>query len=158
MYVVYGYFVFQLVLLTWQGWYNTKIVLSAMANKRWHVLLSADDIWMGFWIHGDMLMHTDVIGWHSGLYENIRSINSLRLRQNGCYFADNIFKCIFFNENVWIVIKISLNFILKCPINNILAMVEIMACPRPGYKPLSEPICVTLPQCVKTWPFLYKIS
>ena len=25
--------------------------------------------------------------------------NTLRLRPNGCHFADNIFKCIFFNEN-----------------------------------------------------------
>ena len=38
---------------------------------------------------------------------------TLRPKQNGCYFADNIFKCIFFNENVWIPIKISLKFVPK---------------------------------------------
>ena len=32
--------------------------------------------------------------------------------------TDNIFKCIFLNENVWISIKISLKFVLKGPINN----------------------------------------
>ena len=52
-------------------------------------------------------------------------------------FADDIFKCIFFNENIWIVIKISLNFVPKGPINNISSLVQIMAWRRPGDKPLS---------------------
>ena len=26
--------------------------------------------------------------------------NTLRPRQNGCHFADDVFKCIFFNENL----------------------------------------------------------
>ena len=38
-------------------------------------------------------------------------------------FADNIFKCIFLNENVSILIKILLKFVHKGPINNIPAMV-----------------------------------
>ena len=38
-------------------------------------------------------------------------------------FADDIFKCIFLNENVWISIKISLKFVPKGPIDNILALV-----------------------------------
>ena len=33
-------------------------------------------------------------------------LNTLRPRQNGRHFADDIFKCIFLNENVWIPIKI----------------------------------------------------
>ena len=32
---------------------------------------------------------------------------------------DDIFKCIFLNENVWIMIKITLKFVSKGPINNI---------------------------------------
>ena len=84
--------------------------------------------------------------------------NTLRPRQDGRHFADDIFKCIFLNENVWIPIKISLKFVPKGPINNIPAMVQIMAWRRPGDKPLSEPmvvslpmhICVTRPQWVKT--------
>ena len=39
--------------------------------------------------------------------------NSLRLRQNGHYNADDIFKCIFLNENVWIPTIISLKFVPK---------------------------------------------
>ena len=53
--------------------------------------------------------------------------------------ADDIFKRIFLNENVIISIKISLKFIPKGPINNIPALVQIMAWRQPGDKPLSEP-------------------
>ena len=34
------------------------------------------------------------------------SINTLRPRQNGCHFPDNIFKRIFLNENVQISINV----------------------------------------------------
>ena len=73
------------------------------------------------------------------------SFNSLRPRQNGRHFADDIFKCIFLNENVWIRIKISLKCVSKGPINNIPALIQIMALRRPGDKPLSEPMMVSLP-------------
>ena len=45
--------------------------------------------------------------------------NTLRPRQNGHNFADDIFKCIFLNENVWIPIKISMKFVPEGPVNNI---------------------------------------
>ena len=84
-------------------------------------------------------------------------VNTLRPRRNEQYFADDIFKRIFFNENVWISIEISLKFVHKGPINNIPALVQIMAWRRSGDKSLSEPmmvslpthICVTRPQWVK---------
>ena len=38
--------------------------------------------------------------------------------QNGCHFADNIFKCIFVNEKFCIPIQISLKFVPKDPIDN----------------------------------------
>ena len=56
-----------------------------------------------------------------------------------------MFKRISFNENVWISIKISLKFVPKCPINNIPALVQIMAWRRSGDKPLSEPMMVNFP-------------
>ena len=56
-----------------------------------------------------------------------RPINTLRPRQNGSYFPDDIFKLIFLNENAWISIKISLTFVPKGPISNIPALVKIMA-------------------------------
>ena len=86
----------------------------------------------------------------------LNALNTLRSRQNRHHFADDIFKCIFFNENAWILIQISLKFVPKGPINNIPASVQIMAWRRPGDKRLSEPmmarlpthICVTQPQWV----------
>ena len=54
--------------------------------------------------------------------------------------AYNIFKCIFLNENFSILIKISLKFVPKGPIDNNLALVQIMAWRRIGDKPLSEPM------------------
>ena len=90
-------------------------------------------------------------------------VNTLRPRQNGRHFADDIFKYIFLNENIWILIKISLKFVPKGPINNIPALVQIMAWRRPGDKPLSEAmvvsllthICITRPQWVKK-PYCHK--
>ena len=83
----------------------------------------------------------------------------MRPRQNGRHFPDDIFNCIFLNENVWISNKISLKFVPKGQINNIPALVHIMAWCRPGDKPLSEPIivsllthiCITRPQWVNIY-------
>ena len=96
-------------------------------------------------------------------------LNKLRPRQNGCHFPDNIFKRIFLNQNVRLPINISLKFVPKGPINNIPALVQIMAGRRPGDKPLSETVlvsllthmCVTQPQWVKVksmvnWPHCTK--
>ena len=82
--------------------------------------------------------------------------NTLRPRQNGRHFADDLFQCISVNKNIWISIKISLKFIPKRAIYNIPALVQIMAWRRLGDKRLSEPmiarlpthICVTRPQWV----------
>ena len=81
---------------------------------------------------------------------------ALRPRQNGRHFADDTFKPIFLNENIRLLIKISLKFVPKLPINNIPTLVQVMAWRRSGDKPLSESmmvcllthICVTRPQWV----------
>ena len=39
-------------------------------------------------------------------------VDTLRPKQNGRQFVDDIFKCIFVNENVWISMKISLKLFL----------------------------------------------
>ena len=83
--------------------------------------------------------------------------NTLRQKQNGRHFPDDIFKCIFLNEKVRISIMISLRFVSKGRINNIPALVQIMAWRQSGDKPLSEAtlvslltqICITRPQWVK---------
>ena len=98
---------------------------SVLLYQQSSVLKQVDDVpcVQTFWI-----VHTD--------------INTLRPRENGRHFADDIFKRIFFNENVWIPIKISLKFVPQGPINNIPALIQIMAWRRPGAKPLSGPMMV----------------
>ena len=90
--------------------------------------------------------------------EKSSNFNTLRPRQDGRHFPDDILKCIFLNENVWISLTISLKCVRKIQINNIPSLVQIMAWRRPGDKPLSEPmmvsllthICVTRSQWVNT--------
>ena len=71
-------------------------------------------------------------------------VNTLRLRQTGSRFSHDIFKRIFLNEKVWILIKISLKVIPKGPVNYIPALVQIMAWCLLGDKPLSEPMMISL--------------
>ena len=55
------------------------------------------------------------------------ALNTLRPRQDGRHFPDEILRWIFLNENLWILINISLKFVPRVPINNIPALVQIMA-------------------------------
>ena len=75
--------------------------------------------------------------------------NTLRPRRNWQHFAEDILKRIFFDENVWIVIKIQLKFVPEGPINNIPGLVQIMAWRRSGDKPLSETMMVSLPTHIR---------
>ena len=95
--------------------------------------------------------------------------NTLRPRQNGSHFPHNISKCFFFSWRKMYEFQfdISLKFVSKGAINNIPALVKIMASRRPGDKPLSESmmvwlkahICVTQPHWVNymgiSWDILY---
>ena len=53
---------------------------------------------------------------------------------------DDNFKCIFLNENDRIPIRISLKSVPRSPIDNKLALVQIIAWRRVGDKPLPEPM------------------
>ena len=85
--------------------------------------------------------------WMTHLCPNFNSglVNTLRPRRNRRHFTYDIFKCIFLNENVWISVKISLKFVPNGPIDNIPALVQIMAWRRWGDKPLFEQMMVSLP-------------
>ena len=78
------------------------------------------------------------------LYSIITCINTLRVRQNGSHFPDDIFKCIFLNENVRISLNILLKFVPKIWINKIKPLVQIMSWCWSRDKPLSEPMMVIL--------------
>ena len=72
------------------------------------------------------------------------TFNSLGSRQNCHHFTDDIFKCIFLNDNHGFR---RYDFTEVCSAgsnNNIPALVQIMAWCRPGNKPLSEPMMVSL--------------
>ena len=120
--------------------------LSKQSRRRWFETPSRS-----LWHHCNAI-HTDTYGLYSVNYAHgshfvvvlsrLSLINILRPRQNGRHFADDIFKRIFLNENVWIPIEISLKLVPYGPINNIPAIVQIMAWRRSGDKPLCEPIMV----------------
>ena len=121
--------------------------------------ISRSQLYLGFGHFGWLPFFQSITFWGAnGWY--------IEAETNGSHFAGDIFKCIFLNENVWIRIKISLKFVPKGPINNIPAMVQIMAWRRPGDKPFSEPmmvsspthICVTRPQWIKLYFLCWSYS
>ena len=68
--------------------------------------------------------------------------NTYRPRQNDPHLVDNIFNHIFFSGNVWILIKISLEFVSNGLINNIAALGWI------GTNDCKMSLQVTLMACV----------
>ena len=78
------------------------------------------------------------------LRESPAQFNTLTLRENGRHFPDDVFRCIFLNENCYIAIQISLKFVSAGPINNMPPLVLIMAWHQTDDKPLSEPMMVSL--------------
>ena len=67
-----------------------------------------------------------------------RWVNTLTPKQDGHHFVDGILKCLLFNENVRLSIKISMNIVSSGPVNNN----SVIAWRRTGDKPLSEPMMV----------------
>ena len=69
-------------------------------------------------------------------------VKILRPRQNGRHFPDDIFKCILLNENIWILIEVSLKFvpILRLQLTTFQNWFRSWF----GDKPLYEPIMVSL--------------
>ena len=115
---------------------------------------SSYTVW-ALWRHGISNLDQYYFRWWLIAWQR-HTINTLRPRQNGHHFPENIFNCLFLEENVWILIKISLKFVPKGPISKMSALVQIMAWRHPGDKPLSEQmmvsllmhICITRPQWV----------
>ena len=107
--------------------YNREECSSGDVNKNVNKLLSNA---MKSWDLVLFYTHFTILHTH---YDQI--INTLRPIQNHLYYTDDIFKCIFLNENVWI----SLKFVPACnsPINNIPSLDQKMAWHRTGDKPLS---------------------
>ena len=98
-------------------------------------------------MHRHLEMHGCIL---STITTDALVLNTLRLRQNGHHFLDDILKLIFLNENIWISLKISLKLVPKLWIN-IPALVQIMAWHQPGDKPLSEPMMFNLRDKDRFW-------
>ena len=150
-----GALMFTLISARINGWVNNREA-GDLRRYRTH----SDVIAMN-WRHMAQFSHHE---WKCSRDPFVTSImfNTLSLRRNGRHFIDDTFKRVFMNENIRISINFSLKFVPKCLINNIPALVQIIAWRRPGDKPLSDPrmenlpthICVTRPQWVKNrvWP------
>ena len=81
------------------------------------------------------------------------TVNTLRPGQNGRHLTDDIFTCIFINENCCILIKFSLKYVHKDLIDNNAALVQIMAWRQSGNKPLPEQMMIKLLTHIwVTWP------
>ena len=85
------------------------------------------------------ILYKDTLILHGGY---TLTINFSIPGQNGRLFTDDIFICIFVNERFCILIRISLKFVPKGPIDNNPALFQMMACLvyRIGDKSLSEPM------------------
>ena len=86
--------------------------------------------------------HDSAVWWILATSHISITVNTLKPRQNGRHFPDDIFLCIFLNENVWISPGVSLKFVAKIRINNIPALVRLMVWHRLSGESLSEPMIV----------------
>ena len=124
-----------------------------------------------FWKHNSSLNKTAIIAhYHEVHFLVCKHINvyristeyyplvskTLMLRQNGCHFANNIFKLIFLYQNFGVLIQISFRYVPRGSINDKPGLAQIMAWCQRGNKPLSKPLwlyllthtCVTRPRWV----------
>ena len=144
-----------------QNWRNfTDIFIFIFLNQNYQILIKISVKFLPCGLNGNKSTMIHVMNRHQVIswtnvdpylqcliwchQATINFLNTLRLRQNGCHFADNIFKCIFLNESVRISNEISLKFVPKGLISNIPALIQIMASCWLGNKPLSEPTMVRL--------------
>ena len=78
-------------------------------------------------------------------YGSTKKVNKLRPRRNGRNFPDDIFKCIFLDAKCRYKLRLRVHKVCSSgPVNNIPALVQIMAWHRPGAMPLFELMTVSL--------------
>ena len=141
--------------LQWTFNLNSTILI----GENGHTIVIANEwsFWSRGWVNISFTLDKQLFGLSRmfPLYQKYQLcilLNTLRPRQHGHHFADDTFKRIFLNENVIISIKMSLKFVPKGLINNIPALIRIMGWRRPGDKPLSEPMMVSLPTHISVTP------
>ena len=113
----------------WHGrWYEYEIFIASCTDNIY-------DLENERWMLGDVIDHVGIYG--SRVAEGLSAFNV----------------GLVVNANMWIQITISLKFVPKCQIDNITALVQIVAWHLPSDKPLFEPMIVSslMHRCV-TWP------
>ena len=120
-------------------WWNKTIPSSS------YIECEAHGGWETTWNHPSLRIWY-IYQYSAGVHCNVKyHLNSSPPGQNGRHLPDDVLKCIFMNGKVCMLIPISLKFVRKSPINNIPALVQVMAWHWSGDKPLSEPM-------LKCWP------
>ena len=123
--------------------------------NQYHIILLLDPHWTYLWKHYIYYKKETKVGSQNFGYQIwfcTRLMMSVDLNvlthwgqhieaeTNGRHFPDDIFKWIFFNENCFILLQISIKCVCNGPIDNNSALVQIMARRPTGDKPLSEPM------------------
>ena len=126
------FFSFVTILYQYREVKGTQDVIGCGILWDWF-LIYCTVLYISFWqFHEIVTVHLQI---HIGAQTNSR------------HLSVDIFKCIFFNKNVWLSIKISVTFVAKGPINNIPALDKIMASSLPDDEIVWN-ICVTRPQWI----------
>ena len=72
--------------------------------------------------------------------QSVSHLTHLSLGKMAAILAEDYFKCILLNKNDRIVIRVSLKFVPRSPVDNKPALVQVLAWRRIGDKPLFEPM------------------
>ena len=81
------------------------------------------------WVSFDLIIHVPILVWLMSGADQVKSHYSSPMSppgQDGRHFAEGIFRCISMNEEFSVLIRISLKFVPKGPIDNNPALVKIM--------------------------------
>ena len=131
---------------------------------RWLQLSSEDKVWgvfvcciSGHYSYFVVAMLCAILCYAGPYY--IDGLTHIEARAIWLPFCRRHCKCIFLDEDLRILIQISLKFVPRGPINNTPALVQIMAWCHSGTKPLSEPMLASLIHICKIglvyWRILY---
>ena len=119
------------------------------SNFWWGIFYEIAQIWMSLDLTDDQSTLVQVMAWcYQTTSHNLSHMTSLGhneltllpLDKMASILANHIFTWIFLNENDRIPIQISQRFVPRSPLDNKLALVQVMARHRTGHKPLSEPM------------------
>ena len=96
-------------------WY---VLLEYSSHKNLKIFITKMGWLISFKLYIPVVTRATCSGTHSSLSSHCNPLTQLPLDKMATSLADDIFKCIFLNENVRNLIQISLKFVPKGPIDN----------------------------------------